>query len=134
MQMNRARPLCLELHLMGAGRETALLVDIDPDVLEARWLLMSGDHQSASTLPPRELYEMNEEWEPQIAVLSDTLGPFQLPEVAAYVRRRWPRARILVVGEASLYLEDQLYDENMTGWFSPAEFRAAVERCRHGIH
>jgi hypothetical protein len=45
------------------------------------------------------------------ALLSDHLGSFALVAAAQSVRRQWPKARILVLGQASLTLEDHLYDD-----------------------
>ncbi len=130
MQLNRITPLCVALRLERFGGRTALLVDPDPHCLEARWLLLSGSYgppQAACT--PHEVFGLELDCEPEVVVLSDSLGSFQLQAVAEYVRHRWPRARILLVSQADPSLEDQLYDECVTNGFNPAEFLAAVERA-----
>jgi hypothetical protein len=69
----------------------------------------------------------------QIAVLSDTLGPFQSQEVAENVRWNWLQAGTLIFGQANSFLEDQLYGENVAGWLRPAGFRGEVELCSRKI-
>jgi hypothetical protein len=114
----------------GQFSKVVLLVDPDALLLEAGRLLLSGCSAAVLTacacvdvcrLPPED--------EPQIAVLSERLGPFQLLAVAEYVRHRWPRARIFVAGRAALFLEDPLYDEAVAAGTSNLEFLAAIEKC-----
>ena len=79
---------------------------------------------------PREVYELQPPEEPFVAVLTSALGAFHLQAVAEYIRHRWPRARILIVGEVSPSLEDQLYDENIPLPVSRGELLLAIEKCR----
>jgi hypothetical protein len=110
----------------------ALLVDPDLHLFSTSKVILSGLSYSVfSACSFGDVFDLQPQREPHIAVLSEKLGPAQLPAVAVYIRRRWPRTRILVVGRASSLLEDQLYDENVAGGCNPAEFRAAVERCSH---
>jgi len=135
MQLNRIIPLCIAPHLERFGGKTALLVDPDPRCLEARWLLLSGSRSQAQTAcTPCEVYGVQLDGEPEIAVLSDSLGSFQLQAVAEYVRHRWPRARILVIGPTAPLLEDQLYDERVADEFSPTELLAAVEKAANAAN
>jgi hypothetical protein len=108
----------------------ALLVDPDPYLLETRQFLLSSFSKSITTVRVAwDVFRLQLKPEPQIVVLSDTLGSFQLREVAEHVRHRWPRARILVVGTAVPALEDPDYDETVTADSGPTEFLAAVARC-----
>jgi hypothetical protein len=59
----------------------------------------------------RELFLLRDGWPFTFALLSDHLGPFQLVAAAHSVRRQWPDARILVLGQAAVILEDHLYDD-----------------------
>jgi hypothetical protein len=105
---------------------------VDPDVLllEAGRLLLSGGSASVLTACACvEVCRLPPEDKPQIAVLSERLGSFQLLAVAEYVRHRWPRARIFVVGRAALFLEDPLYDEAVAAGTGNLEFLAAIEKC-----
>ena len=114
--------------------KTALLVDPDPLLLEAGKLLLAeicGSVQTACACVDVSRLALDDD--PQIAVLSERLGAFQLLAVAEYVRHRWPLARILVVGRAALFLDDPLYDEAIAGGSSNLDFLAAVERCARGV-
>jgi ActR/RegA family two-component response regulator len=89
-----------------AGR-TTLLVDPDPSLLETRrLLLLSASYSVQTACAARDVYQFQPEDEPEIAVLSDALGSSQLLAVAEYVRHRWPRARIVIIGKAVPALED----------------------------
>ncbi len=110
--------------------KVVLLVDPDRLLLEAGKLLLSGLSElvqtastclDVSTLPPDQA--------PQIVVLSERLGPFQLVAVAEYVRHRWPRARIFVVGRPDSFLKPHLYDEVLDLGPSNLDFLAAIEEC-----
>ena len=131
MQLTRKSPLYIASLLDGVAGKIALLVDPDPDLLETRKLLLSGCSDSVLTACTfGDVFDLQHGDEPHIAILGEALGPIQLPAVAVFIRHQWPRTRILVVGQAASFLEDQLYDENVTGRFGPEEFLAAVERCR----
>ena len=109
--------------------KVALLVDPDPLLLEAGKLLLSGYCESVQTASTcYDVAELPHEDKPQIAVLSDRLGSFQLLAVAEYVRHRWPMTSILVVGRAASFLEDRLYDGVVAVGSSNLEFLAAIEK------
>jgi hypothetical protein len=59
----------------------------------------------------RELFLLRDGKPFIFALLNDHMGPFQLVAAAHSVRRQWPDARILVLGQAAVVLEDHLYDE-----------------------
>lgn len=110
---------------------SALLVDPDPFALANRTrLLMRACETVHAVTRPREVYELQPAEEPFVAVLTVSLGAFDLQAVAEYVRHRWPHTRILIVGETSPSLEDQLYDESIPLPVSGGELLLAVERCR----
>lgn len=116
---------------MRAARAVTLLVDPEPLRCAARGLLLCG---AACTLQaictPGEIYRLQTREDPQIAILSAELGAEELTDVARHVRRRWPHARILVIGHAEGLLDDPLYDETVTAEFSPEELLKAIERCK----
>lgn len=110
---------------------SALLVDPEPFALASRTLqLMYAFKTVHAVSTPGAVYELQPPEEPFVAVLSNALGAFHLRAVAEYVRHRWPRARILIVGKASPFLEDQLYDENIPLPVSGGELLLAIEKCR----
>jgi len=109
--------------------KVALLVDPDPVLLEAGKLLLSGYCESVQTASTcYDVAEMPHEEKPQVAVLSDRLGSFQLLAVAEYVRHRWPLANILVVGRAASFLDEHLYDRVEGVGSSNLEFLAAIDK------
>lgn len=80
---------------------------------------------------PCEVFGLDIEDEPRVAVLSAALGAFQLRAVAEYVRHRWPHSRILVIGRPEPNMEDYLYDETIAENCDPDEFVFALKRCGH---
>jgi hypothetical protein len=50
-----------------------------------------------------------------IAILHQTLSQREVRDASEYIRRRWPRARILVICAETEFLDDPLYDE----WVPP---------------
>ena len=109
--------------------KVALLVDPDPLLLEAGKLLLSGYCESVQTASTcYDVAELPHEDKPQVAILSDRLGSFQLVAVAEYVRHRWPLASILVVDRAASFLDDHLYDGVVGVGSSNLEFLAAIDR------
>jgi hypothetical protein len=59
----------------------------------------------------RELSLLKTEESFALALISDALGKVELNDAARSVRKNWPAARILVLGEAAVVLEDYLYEE-----------------------
>ena len=111
--------------------DSALLVDPDPFALADRSrLLMRTCKDVYAVTSPRVIYELQPPEEPFLAVLASALGAFHLQAVAEYVRHRWPRSRILIVGEVGSSLEAELYDENIPCLVSAGEFLLAIEKCR----
>jgi hypothetical protein len=112
----------------GQACKTALLVDPDPLLLEAGKLLLSGLCKSVQTARTCiDVWNLPPEEEPQFAVLSDRLGPFQLMAVAEYVWHRWPRARTLLLGRAASSQIDGLSDGESDVGLSNMEFLAAID-------
>jgi hypothetical protein len=135
MQLAEIHPRCTASDLDQLSGKAILLVDPDGSLVEHRRQLLSDFCRSVRAASNSfDVFELRREDEPQIAILSDALGCTQLPELAEYVRHRWPSARILVIGQAVPFLEDQLYDETVAAGFSPPEFVAAVARYCHTSH
>ena len=135
MQLTRIPPYCMAApHLDWLEGHIALLVDPDPQRLEARRMLLAGSGSSVErACTPCEVFGLDLEEHPQVTILSAALGAFQLQAVAEYVRHRWPHTKILVVGETEPHLEDHLYDDAVAEGFDPSEFVFAVKRCGHGL-
>ena len=66
--------------------------------------------------------------EVDVAILHNTFPLRQLRVFAAYIRRRWPCAKILLVHEVEQKLDYALCDERITPSASPKSFLAAIER------
>jgi len=89
-----------------------LLVEPDLEVLSARSLLLSrSNYTVAPASSYREIFGLRSEIGFRLAVLNDSLGELALRAAAEFVRRQWPSARILILGNARAALEDYLYDE-----------------------
>ena len=110
-------------------RLKVLLVEPDLEVLANRTLILS---RSNYTVAPannyRESFSLRSEIGFRLAVLNDTLGEMALRAAADFVRRQWPSARILILGDAQAVLEDHLYDEVVDDRFQPEELFDTLER------
>ncbi len=63
-----------------------------------------------------------------VAILHNTLTPQQLCVFAAYIRRRWPYARILLMKPKDERADYAMHDERLAPGVSPKIFLAAIER------
>jgi hypothetical protein len=110
-------------------RPRVLLVEPDLDVLSDRTLLLS---RSKYTVAPassyREIFGLRSEIGFGLAVLNDSLGGLALRAAAEFVRRQWPSARILILGNAQATLEDYLYDEAVNHRIESTEFLDTLAR------
>jgi hypothetical protein len=62
-----------------------------------------------------------------IAVVHHSFAQDDLRYAAEYIRRRWPDAVIVVVGEQAKDLDDPLYDHRANGEISPEELAWLIE-------
>jgi hypothetical protein len=89
-----------------------LLVEPDLEELAALSLLLSrSNYTVAPDSSYREIFGLRSKIGFRLAVLNDSLGELALRAAAEFVRRQWPSARILILGNARAALEDYLYDE-----------------------
>ncbi|UWZ83602.1 hypothetical protein [Occallatibacter riparius] len=72
-------------------------------------------------------FSVNETEAISVAVLEHTESKGDLRRSAEYVRRRWPDARIILLGHRGDLLEDQLYDERVTPGIHPPELLSVIE-------
>jgi hypothetical protein len=63
-----------------------------------------------------------------VAVLHHSFAPHNLRFAAEYIRRRWPDAVILVIGELSEQLDDPLYDDKTSSGVSYEELASMIEK------
>jgi hypothetical protein len=64
----------------------------------------------------------------EVAVLHETVSQNELLKVTHLIRRHWPGARIVIVRQEELWLEDALYDERVMPGASAELLISAVER------
>jgi len=104
-----------------------LLVEPDLEMLASRTLLLSkSNYIVAPAGSYREIFGLRSEIGFRIAVLSDTLGELALRAATEFIRRQWPSARVLILGNAQL--EAHLYDEVVNHRFQPKEFLDTLAR------
>ena len=63
----------------------------------------------------------------EIAVFHHSFASHELRYAAEYIRRRWPDAVILVIGEQARQLDDPLYDHRMSRGISLEELVWMIE-------
>ena len=64
-----------------------------------------------------------------VAVFHHSFPPHDLRYAAEYVRRRWPNAVILVIGEQAKQLDDPLYDHKTSSEISTDELVSVIEKA-----
>jgi len=62
-----------------------------------------------------------------VAVLHHSFALRDLRYAAEYIRRRWPEAVILVIGERAMHLDDPLYDHKANCEVSVEELVRMIE-------
>ena len=62
-----------------------------------------------------------------VAVVHHSFAQDDLRYAAEHIRRRWPDAVIVVVGEQAKHLDDPLYDHRVNGEISPDELVWLIE-------
>jgi len=93
-------------------RPRVLLVEPDLEVLDNKTQLLSkSNYIVAPAGSYREIFGLRSEIGFRLAVLSDTLGELALRAATEFIRRQWPSACVLILGNAQAALEDYLYDE-----------------------
>ena len=63
-----------------------------------------------------------------VAVFHHSFATHDLRYAAEYIRRRWPDAVILVIGEQARHLDDPLYDDKTSSGISIEELVRVIER------
>jgi hypothetical protein len=63
-----------------------------------------------------------------VAVFHHSFATHDLQYAAEYIRRRWPDAVILVIGEHAEYLDDPLYDDKASSSISIEELVSMIEK------
>lgn len=93
-------------------------------------------HQALPKRPKRNFWGVNSFWDlcaltqavaVDVAVFHRSFSLHDLRFAAEYIRRRWPDAVILVIGEQVEQLDDPLYDDNASDGISPDELVQMIE-------
>jgi len=112
---------------------SALLVDSDPEFRVSRYLLSSSLHIPVHTVSSyAEVIQLTEPSSFNLVVLSIRPNDRQASYVAVFVRNRWPRAKILLLGENCGCLDDPMYDDIVNPRCDPAEFVRTAQRLMPG--
>jgi hypothetical protein len=71
---------------------------------------------------------LSEKVQVSVAVLDLSSSERELLQNAEHIRRRWPGAVILLVGDKLPHLDDPLYDERVASDIQPGELLDVLER------
>jgi hypothetical protein len=119
----------------------ALLVDFEHDVLDSRLLLLSSLNIAVHFVASyTEVFHLNDAIGFSLVVLNICPSDERASDIAAYVRRRWPRAKVLLLGTGCGCVEDPLYDDNVDPCCNPAGLLEVAQRLlgpvwsRTGVH
>jgi hypothetical protein len=82
----------------------------------------------------RELWAIHEHEDCQLAILHNTLAPFELEDASKFIRHRWPHARILVIRAGEDFLEDALYDDRVIPTVAREILFMTIEQLTAGWH
>ncbi len=111
-----------------------LAVEPDVAVLRAKSLLLTkANYCVTQASSDRELFLLRGTKAVALAILSDHLGRRLLSTAAETIRRQWPRTRILILGQATMVLEDHLYDEQLYRSSDPQKVLAELESLYSGM-
>lgn len=114
-------------------RRTILLVEPDISTLSTEALLLTNsDYCVTTAFSPLEIFLLRDTASIALAILSASLGRYTLRSVAEAVRKQWPLARILVLGQAGSVLEDHLYDEEIDPYPEPKQLLDDLDRLYNG--
>jgi hypothetical protein len=109
--------------------EKALLVDLGHELLDSRLLLLSSLHVAIHFVASyTEVFHLNEAVGFSLVVLNICPSDERASDIASYVRRRWPRAKVLLIGSDCGCVEDPLYDDIVDPCCNPAVLVEVAQR------
>ena len=91
-----------------------LTVNSDKRLLDSRALLLQGLHYQVNTAT--DFFQIQSISNPEtfeVAVIEHVDPPSELDYVARLIRKRWPKAQILILSGVTPLLDDALYDERV---------------------
>jgi hypothetical protein len=101
--------------------EQALFVDLEHELRDSRLLLLSSPHLTVHFVASySEVFQLNDSINFSLVVLEFYPNDERASHVAAYARRRWPSAKVLLLGTGCGCVEDPLYDDIVDPCCDPA--------------
>jgi hypothetical protein len=111
---------------------SVVLVEPHRDDLHGRASLLANTLYQVTTVKGiYELIMLRDKESFELALLSVLLGDSHLVAAARTVRSQWPRARIIVLGQAAPVLDDHLYDEALSYTCEQQVLLDTLERLTH---
>lgn len=89
-------------------------------------LSIATDCREVRVIPKQEVI--------QLAILHNSLSFFELEESCRFIRRQWPRAKILVVRWGEGFLDDGLYDDRVRPTVTAEVLLTTIEWLIGGRH
>lgn len=108
------------LRILSIGVAEPMHVASDIFLRQHRCELTAADYRELYALPTEETWE--------VAVLYHSLSQNEIRESAHFIRRQWPKARILIVHSGTPCMDDALYDDRVVPGVNPEELLAVVDR------
>ena len=105
-----------------------LIVEPHEGLLAARTMLLAAAEYYLGVFGAllTEVPQRVDGHEVSLAILSESLGHGMLSATALGIRHRWPHARILIFGQMSPAIEDNLYDARIDHQARPEDLLAAL--------
>ena len=91
-------------------------------------LLRVPNSQLSMAKDYRELWMISQEENIQVVIPHDILPTFELEASCRLIRRRWPRARILILRSRVCSLDDALFDDVVDSTVAKETLLAAIWR------
>jgi hypothetical protein len=107
----------------------ALLVDLDYELRVSRLFLLTSLHVAVHSVTSyTEVFHLNDAMMFSLVILNIRPSDERASHVAAYVRRRWPSAKVLLLGTGCGCVEDPLYDDIVDPCCNPAGLIEVAQR------
>jgi hypothetical protein len=109
--------------------EQALFVDLEHKLRDSRLLLLSSPHLTVHFVASySEVFQLNDSINFSLVVLDIYPNDERASHVAAYARRQWPSAKVLLLGTGCGCVEDPLYDDIVDPCCDPAAVVQVAQR------
>ncbi len=82
----------------------------------------------------RKLWMIPKQESLHVVILHNTFSWFELEDASRFVRRQWPRAKILVISEEEHFPEDALYDDRIAPAAAAKFLFTTIEQLTGGLH